>query len=94
MLLGFNMLLWSTHVGAEHSELIEEIKATGYDGIELPIFEGTPEPIFALNRIYWESAKYPSGGVLLSQIVLSVSISCLSFGTQAVVSLLPCCRQR
>lgn len=43
MLLGFNMLLWSTHVTEEHFPIFADIKRTGYDGVELPIFEGTPE---------------------------------------------------
>jgi D-psicose/D-tagatose/L-ribulose 3-epimerase len=43
MRIGFCMLLWTTHVGDEHRALIEDIAATGYDGIEVPIFEGEPE---------------------------------------------------
>ena len=43
MLLGFNMLLWSTHVTEEHFPLFAGIKRAGFDGVELPIFEGTPE---------------------------------------------------
>ena len=43
MLLGFNMLLWSTHVTEEHFSLFAKIKRAGFDGVELPIFEGTPE---------------------------------------------------
>ena len=43
MLLGINMLLWTTHVGEEHLHLCEELKRLGYDGIELPVFSGTPE---------------------------------------------------
>jgi D-psicose/D-tagatose/L-ribulose 3-epimerase len=43
MLLGFNMLLWSPHVDETHFPLFGRIKKTGYDGIELPIFDGTPE---------------------------------------------------
>jgi D-psicose/D-tagatose/L-ribulose 3-epimerase len=43
MLLGFNMLLWSTHVTKEHFPLFAEIKRAGFDGVELPIFEGTHE---------------------------------------------------
>lgn len=37
------MLLWTTSVGEEHRSLLEAIKATGYDGVEIPIFDGTPE---------------------------------------------------
>jgi hypothetical protein len=43
MLLGFNMLLWSTHVTEEHFSLFTKIKRAGFDGVELPVFEGTPE---------------------------------------------------
>ena len=43
MLLGFNLLLWSTHITEEHFPLLAEIKKAGYDGVELPIFDGTPE---------------------------------------------------
>ena len=43
MLLGFNMLLWTTHVTDEQFGLFSDIKKAGYDGVELPIFEGDPE---------------------------------------------------
>lgn len=43
MLLGFNMLLWSGYVVDEHFPLLARIKAAGYDGVELPVFEGAPE---------------------------------------------------
>jgi D-psicose/D-tagatose/L-ribulose 3-epimerase len=40
MKYGFNLLLWTTHVGAEHFPTLGQLKAAGYDGVELPIFEG------------------------------------------------------
>ena len=40
MKLGFNLLLWTTHVTAEQFPLFGQLKAAGYDGVELPIFEG------------------------------------------------------
>jgi D-psicose/D-tagatose/L-ribulose 3-epimerase len=43
MLLGFNMLLWSTHVTEGHFPIFADIKRAGYDGVEFPIFEGAPE---------------------------------------------------
>jgi D-psicose/D-tagatose/L-ribulose 3-epimerase len=43
VLLGFNMLLWSTHITEEHFPLLAGIKRAGFDGVELPIFEGAPE---------------------------------------------------
>ncbi len=41
MKIGFCMLLWTTNVTAKHEKLLRDIKATGYDGVEIPIFEGT-----------------------------------------------------
>ena len=43
MKLGFNLLLWATHVTDAHWPIIEKLKATGYDGVEVPMFEGDPE---------------------------------------------------
>ena len=40
MKTGMNLLLWTTHVTAEHFPLFAELKKTGFDGIELPLFEG------------------------------------------------------
>jgi D-psicose/D-tagatose/L-ribulose 3-epimerase len=42
MKIGFNMLLWTPFVTEAHYHLFEPLKATGYDGVELEIFEGTP----------------------------------------------------
>ncbi len=43
MKVGFNMLLWTTHVTEEAFPLLEAIKKIGYDGVEIPLFEGQPE---------------------------------------------------
>jgi D-psicose/D-tagatose/L-ribulose 3-epimerase len=43
MKFGFNMLLWTGHVTEEHLPLIKALKKAGYDGIEIPLFEGTPD---------------------------------------------------
>jgi D-psicose/D-tagatose/L-ribulose 3-epimerase len=40
MKIGMNMLLWATHVTEEHYPQLEKIKATGFDGLEIPIFGG------------------------------------------------------
>lgn len=34
------MFLWTTHVTQDHEALLRDIKATGFDGVEVPIFEG------------------------------------------------------
>jgi D-psicose/D-tagatose/L-ribulose 3-epimerase len=43
MKFGFNLLLWTGHVTEEHLPIIKALKKAGYDGVEIPIFEGTPE---------------------------------------------------
>lgn len=40
MRIGFNLLLWTTHVTEAHLPVIARIKAAGYDGVEVPVFEG------------------------------------------------------
>lgn len=39
MRIGINLLLWAGHVTAEHRPVIEHIAETGFDGIEVPIFQ-------------------------------------------------------
>ncbi|MGI9434132.1 MAG: sugar phosphate isomerase/epimerase family protein [Geminicoccaceae bacterium] len=43
MKAGFNLLLWTTHVRSEHFPLFDTLKKVGYDGVEIPLFEGEPE---------------------------------------------------
>jgi D-psicose/D-tagatose/L-ribulose 3-epimerase len=51
MKIGFCMLLWTTNVTGEHRPILEDLKATGYDGVEIPVFEGTPEEYGKLGRL-------------------------------------------
>jgi len=39
MKIGINMLLWTGHVTADHRPQLEAIKATGFDGVEVPVFD-------------------------------------------------------
>jgi D-psicose/D-tagatose/L-ribulose 3-epimerase len=43
MKFGFNLLLWTPHVTKEHLPILKALKAEGYDGVEIPMFEGTPD---------------------------------------------------
>jgi D-psicose/D-tagatose/L-ribulose 3-epimerase len=40
MKYGMNLLLWTTHVTAEHFPLFAKLKQTGFDGVEIPLFQG------------------------------------------------------
>jgi D-psicose/D-tagatose/L-ribulose 3-epimerase len=51
MKIGMCMFLWTTHVTEEHEALLRDIKATGFDGVEIPIFEGEPEHYRRLGEL-------------------------------------------
>ena len=40
MKTGMNLLLWTSHVTEEHYPLFAKLRKSGYDGVELPLFEG------------------------------------------------------
>lgn len=40
MKTGMNLLLWATHVTSEHFPILAKLKKTGFDGVEVPIFQG------------------------------------------------------
>ncbi|MFM8747520.1 MAG: sugar phosphate isomerase/epimerase family protein [Aestuariivirga sp.] len=61
MKLGFNLLLWTPHVTLAHEPILRALKKTGYDGVEIPMFEGDP-------------AHYARLGELLEKIGLSRSV--------------------
>lgn len=43
MKFGLNLLLWTSHVTAQHLPILKALKSAGYDGVEIPMFEGTPD---------------------------------------------------
>ncbi len=40
MKIGMCMFLWTTQVTQEHEPILRDLKATGFDGVEIPIFAG------------------------------------------------------
>jgi D-psicose/D-tagatose/L-ribulose 3-epimerase len=40
MLTGMNLLLWTSHVTPTHFPILHELAECGFDGVEVPIFEG------------------------------------------------------
>ena len=58
---GFNLLLWTPHVTLAHEPILRALKKTGYDGVEIPMFEGDP-------------AHYARLGALLDKIGLERSV--------------------
>jgi|UniRef100_A0A7C4QS50 D-psicose/D-tagatose/L-ribulose 3-epimerase len=50
MKYGMNMLLWTSDVTTEHFPLLENLKAWGYDGVELPVFDMQVEKFRAIGK--------------------------------------------
>jgi D-psicose/D-tagatose/L-ribulose 3-epimerase len=51
MKIGMCMFLWTTNVTQEHEALLRDIRATGFDGVEIPVFEGTPDDYARLGAM-------------------------------------------
>jgi D-psicose/D-tagatose/L-ribulose 3-epimerase len=41
--IGMNLLLWTGHVTDEHFPVLQALKATGFDGVEVPVFDVSDE---------------------------------------------------
>ncbi len=41
MKVGMCLFLWTTHVTRDHAPILRALKATGFDGVEVPVFEGS-----------------------------------------------------
>lgn len=50
MKIGFNLLLWTINVEDRHMPILEDLKKTGYDGVEVPVFGGDAAQFQALGR--------------------------------------------
>ena len=82
MKIGFCMFLWTANVTARHRRLLEDIKATGYDGVEIPVFQGTPD-------------DYRKLGVLLDRIGLErTAVSAMGDPSMDLVAADPGSRNR
>ena len=51
MKIGMCMFLWTTSVGPEHEPLLADIRETGFDGVEIPVFEGEPADYAKLGNL-------------------------------------------
>jgi D-psicose/D-tagatose/L-ribulose 3-epimerase len=54
MRIGFNLLVIGGHIDETHAGVLEAIKRQGYDGVEVPIFEGDPGHYEKLGRLIRE----------------------------------------
>ncbi len=50
MKLGMNLLLWGTEINESLFPVLEQIKAIGFDGVEVPIFDVNPENWYSWRK--------------------------------------------
>src|SRR5690242_10231378 len=65
MKIGMNLLLWTTHVTPEHFPVLAELKKAGFDGVELPIFEGD------LNHVRRNGAELKKQGLRATAVTVA-----------------------
>jgi len=51
MFVGCNLLLWTSKLGPEHLPVLKLLKSLGYDGVEVPVFSGTPAEHVEIGRM-------------------------------------------
>jgi D-psicose/D-tagatose/L-ribulose 3-epimerase len=71
MKIGFNLLLWTAHVQREHWPILEDLKRTGYDGVEIPVFEGEPAHYAELGRHLKQLGLEPTAIALFPSLDLN-----------------------
>jgi D-psicose/D-tagatose/L-ribulose 3-epimerase len=51
MKTGFNLLLWTSHVTEQHYPIIRALAEAGYDGVEIPVLEGSPSHYVGVGKV-------------------------------------------
>ncbi|MFI5016082.1 MAG: sugar phosphate isomerase/epimerase family protein [Hyphomicrobiales bacterium] len=67
MRIGFNLLVVGTSIDPTHAGLLERIKRHGYDGVEVPVFEGRPAHYAALRRVLDEIGLATTAATAISE---------------------------
>lgn len=74
MKIGMCMLLWTTRVTQHHASLLHDLRTVGFDGVEIPVFEGAPQ-------------DYRELGALLDEIGLArTAVSAMSDPATSLIS--------
>jgi D-psicose/D-tagatose/L-ribulose 3-epimerase len=68
MKIGFDMMLWTTHVTDAHRPMVEDIKATGYDGVEISIYEAKPDHFEKIGKTLQEIGLQPTGIAIVQSL--------------------------
>jgi D-psicose/D-tagatose/L-ribulose 3-epimerase len=67
MKIGMNMLLWTSHLTDAHAGILRQLKNWGYDGVQVPIFEGDEAHYRHLARLLDDLGLERTGLTLLPE---------------------------
>ena len=63
--IGMNLLLWGTEINESLFPVLEQIKAAGYDGVEVPIFDTNPD--------HWTSWRKKLDELQLGRVAVTIN---------------------
>ncbi|MEY3945858.1 MAG: hypothetical protein RJB03_564 [Bacteroidota bacterium] len=63
--IGMNLLLWGTEINESLFPVLEQIKAAGYDGVEVPIFDTNPD--------HWSSWRKKLDELQLDRVAVTIN---------------------
>jgi D-psicose/D-tagatose/L-ribulose 3-epimerase len=72
MKIGMCMFLWTTKLGKEHEALLADIRQTGFEGVEVPIFEGRPKDYAATAKMLSDLGIEASGVAAMGDPALNL----------------------
>lgn len=61
MQIGMNLMLWTANPGAEHAELLSQLRGFGYDLVEIPIFSPATFPVADVKKILDDNGLAAAG---------------------------------
>ncbi len=65
MKIGFNMLLWTSHITEEDFSILDKLKKVGYDGIEVPVFEGDTSHFEKIGKVLKDNGLAASTATII-----------------------------
>ncbi|MEX0741357.1 MAG: sugar phosphate isomerase/epimerase [Phycisphaeraceae bacterium] len=94
MKIGFNLLLWSGFITEEHHKLLQALKDTGYDGVEIPIFDGDTDHYQKLGKVLDDIGLERTAVTVIpdeAHSLVSVDADCRAAGLKRLKWAIDCC---
>lgn len=94
MKTGFNLLLWSGFVSEEHHGVLRHLKEAGYDGVEVPLFDGDTDHYQKLGKVLDDLGLARTAVTVIpdeGHSVISADATCRRAGVERLKWAIDCC---